>query len=93
MTDNDDGQPTGMNGEINTTAAVLVSPRTVAAERYSEPPTTIVPDVGPTQPAELTRSSEAETEQLADRSHREKSTGKGSRCPTPVSIKVGVGAH
>ena len=46
MTDNDDEQPTGMDGEINTTAAVPVSPRTVAAERYSEPPTTIVPDVG-----------------------------------------------
>jgi hypothetical protein len=46
MTDNDDEQPTGMDGEIDTTAAVPVSPRTVAAERDSEPPTTIVRDVG-----------------------------------------------
>jgi hypothetical protein len=35
MTDDDD-EPTGMDGEIGTTAAVPVSPRTVAAERYSE---------------------------------------------------------
>jgi hypothetical protein len=41
MTDNDDEQPTGMDGEIDTTAAVPVSPQTVAAERYSEQPTTV----------------------------------------------------
>jgi hypothetical protein len=34
MIDNDDEQSTGMDGEIDTTAAVPLSPRTVAAERF-----------------------------------------------------------
>jgi hypothetical protein len=60
---------TAAAGDIDATAVVADSPRTVAAERYSEAPTTIVPDVGPTRAAELAWSSEAEAEEIADRSH------------------------
>jgi hypothetical protein len=63
----DDDQPTAV-GDVDETPVVADSPRTVAAERYSEAPTTIVPNVGPTRAAELAWSSEAETEDLADRS-------------------------
>ncbi len=65
----DDDQPATAAGDSDTTAVVADSPRTVAAELHSEElPTTIVSDVGPTRAAELAWSSEAETEELADRS-------------------------
>lgn len=64
----DDNQPTAAVGDVDDTAVVAEGPRTVAAEQFSEPPTTIVPDVEPTRAAELAWSSEAETEELADRS-------------------------
>jgi hypothetical protein len=66
----DDDQPATAAGDSDTTAVVADSPRTVAAEQHSELPTTVVPDVGPTRPAELAWSSEAETEDISDRSHR-----------------------
>ena len=64
----DDDQPTAAVGDGDATGVVAESPRTVAAEQHSEPPTTIVPDVGPTQAAELAWSSEAQTDEIADRS-------------------------
>ncbi|MGC2381344.1 MAG: hypothetical protein WA622_30195 [Mycobacterium sp.] len=64
----DDNQPTAAVGDVDDTAVVAEGPRTVAAEQFSEPPTTIVPDVEPTRAAELAWSSEAETEELADQS-------------------------
>jgi hypothetical protein len=65
----DDDQPTAVASDIDATAAVPDSARTVAAEElHSDAPTRIVPDVGPAQAAELAWSSEAETEELADRS-------------------------
>jgi hypothetical protein len=79
MTDNDD-QPTGMDGEINTTAAVPVSPRTVAAGRYSELPTAIVPDVG------LTRSQPVANCSLSAGLKRSRSALAPSHCrPGPGS--------
>ena len=39
------------------------SPRTVAAEHYSEPPTTVVPDVGLTQTPELAWSPDADDDE------------------------------
>jgi hypothetical protein len=65
----DDDQPTAVASDIDATAVVPDSPRTGAAELHSEAPTTFVPDVGPTRAAELAWSSEAETEEIADRSH------------------------
>lgn len=55
----DDNQPTAAVGDVDDTAVVAEGPRTVAAEQFSEPPTTIVPDVEPTRAAELAWSSEA----------------------------------
>jgi hypothetical protein len=68
--DRADDQPAAAVADNDATADVPYSPRTVAAELHSEAPTTIVPDVEPTRAAELAWSSEAETEELADRSHR-----------------------
>jgi hypothetical protein len=65
----DDDQPTAVASDIDATAVVPESVRTAAAELQSESPTTFVPDVGPTRAAELAWSSEAETEEIADRSH------------------------
>ena len=64
----DDDQPTVAANDSDATAVVPDSPRTGAAELHSEAPTTVVPDVGPTRAAALAWSSEAETEELADRS-------------------------
>ncbi|MFZ0226056.1 hypothetical protein [Mycobacterium sp.] len=66
--DKADDQPATAAADNDATTDVPDSPRTVAAERYSEAPTTIVPDVEPTRAAELAWSSEAETEELADQS-------------------------
>ena len=65
-TNSDDNEPTAAAGHADETAVVADSPRTVAAERYSEAPTTIVPDVGPSRASELAWSSEADTEELSD---------------------------
>jgi hypothetical protein len=62
----DDNEPTAGVGDVNDTAVVADSPRTVAAETHSEPPTTVVPDVGPTQVPDLAWSSESDTEELSD---------------------------
>jgi hypothetical protein len=53
----DDDQPTAAVGDVDATAVVADSPRTVAAELHSEAPTTMVPDVRPTQSAELSRKA------------------------------------
>jgi hypothetical protein len=65
----DDDPPNPAASGDDATAAVADSPRTVAGEQYSEPPTTIVPDVGPSRASELAWSSEADTEELSD--HRQ----------------------
>jgi hypothetical protein len=64
-TSSDDDQPTGVANEADDTAGPE-SMRTAAAERHSDVPTTIVPDVSPTQAAELAWSSEADAEELSD---------------------------
>jgi hypothetical protein len=66
----DDDQPTAAVDDGNETGRVADSPQTAAAEEHSEAPTTIVPDVGPTVTPDLAWSSEADTEEMADRSHR-----------------------
>ena len=66
----DDDQPTADVDGGDKTGRVADSPQTVAAEQHSEAPTPIVPDVGPTVVPELAWSSEADTEEVADRSHR-----------------------
>lgn len=68
MTASDDEQPTAYASDSDETAAESDSPPTVAAEPHSDAPTTIVADARPTHDAELAWSSEAETEELADRS-------------------------
>lgn len=70
MTTSDDDPPTAVANGDDATTIVAKSPLTVAAEQYSEASTTIVPDVGPAQAPELAWSSEADTAELADRSHR-----------------------
>jgi hypothetical protein len=66
-TSNDD-QPTAVANDIDATAVAADSPRTAAAEQRSEAPTTIVPDAGPPRGAELAGSSEAQAEEIEDRS-------------------------
>jgi hypothetical protein len=65
-TNSDDNEPTAAAGHADETAVVADSPRTVAAEQYSDAPTTIVPDLGPSRASELAWSSEADTEELSD---------------------------
>jgi hypothetical protein len=65
-TNSDDNEPTAAAGHADETAVVAESPRTVAAEQYSDAPTTIVPDLGPSRASELAWSSEADTEELSD---------------------------
>ena len=65
-TNSDDNEPTAAAGHADETAVVPDSPRTVAAEQYSEAPTTIVPDLGPSRASELAWSSEADTQDLSD---------------------------
>jgi len=66
--DKADDQPATAAADNDATADVRDSARTAAAELQSQAPTTIVPDVEPTRAAQLAWSSEAETEELADRS-------------------------
>jgi hypothetical protein len=62
----DGDQPTTAVGDVDQTAVAGASPRTVAAEQYSEPPTTVVPDAGLTQAPELAwSSSDADDETIA----------------------------
>jgi len=61
-TNSDDNEPTAAAGHADETAVVADSPRTVAAEQYSEAPTTLVPDLGPSRASELAWSSEAENQ-------------------------------
>jgi hypothetical protein len=60
----DDDQPTAVAKDGDVTAGVADSPRTVAAEHYAEPPTTIVPDVRAAPSAELAWSSETPTDEI-----------------------------
>lgn len=66
----DDDQPTAVANDGDVAAVMPDSARTAAAEQRSDAPTTIVPDVGSTQAAELAWSSEAETEEMADHPRR-----------------------
>jgi hypothetical protein len=67
-TTNDDDQPTAVAKDGDVTAGVADSPRTVAAEQYAEPPTTIVRDVGAAPSAELAWSSETQTDEIGEHS-------------------------
>lgn len=64
----DNDQPTGLAHDVDSTEVVADSPRTVAAGQYSEPPTTIVPDVRLARGAELAWSSETPTDEIVEHS-------------------------